>query len=192
MSSITELNALLFENTDKIPEGLYLQLMNLSGKVYNELKVKAIPEIKIKHYDTPMYTLDNIATYKSAKTIRLGNSDNINITGNIIYVGGIFQTYVEGLDLCFYKVDKVNDCSVWFTKWFARFDILYNEYVWYSKEINMKKRNLLTKNIIVYHKPQIETIKLFNECIDQTSIDHPHHLHNRIPYRIIPTRRITN
>ena len=185
-SSIAEINAILFENTDKIPEGLYLQLMNLTGKVYKEIINKPKPDtfVVIPGHDTPMYTLDNIATFKFAKAIRLGNINNIDITGNIIKVGGIFQKYVEGLDLCFYKLDKVNDCSVWFTTWFARFDIFNNEYIWTSREINMKRRNLLTKNIIVYHKPQIETIKLFNQCIDQSSIDHPHHLHNNIPERI--------
>jgi len=43
MSALAKLNEVLFENSDSIPEGLYLQLMNLSKGVFDETEKKAKP-----------------------------------------------------------------------------------------------------------------------------------------------------
>jgi len=169
-SSIAELNALLFENTDKIPEGLYLQLMNLSAKVYKE---QTKTEVKTVITETPILKLDNITTWKSANTIRLGTNNNINITGNILKLGGIIQVLQEGNSKQFYRLYKINDYSVRFQVWTAIYDIMFDKYVWYFHYVLVKTKNI--KNIMVYNRPEVDTRHIFNATIDKTNLEHIRH-----------------
>ena len=116
--SLAKLNEVLFENSDKIPEGLYLELMNLSKGVFEE-----IPKQKIKtaHYTILYrnYYCKAIRTIKhpimhpgDEKWIHLVNDKNERI--GQFGIGDMIQTLSYGNDKKFYELIKINNCSVRF------------------------------------------------------------------------------
>lgn len=116
MSAVAKLNELLFENTDKIPEGLYLELMNLTKDIFNEKPepitirntkiVYTDPEIRllgrIQVNPRELYETPSIALY-DARGFRIVNS---------VKVGELFELTAYGEDKIFYEVQKINKCSV--------------------------------------------------------------------------------
>jgi|688.fasta_scaffold442367_1 hypothetical protein len=177
-SSIAEINAILFENTDKIPEGLYLQLMNLTGKVYKELTDKSKPKVEqtIVRYDTQVHRLDSIDTWDYLRDfMEFLDKDTAPILPFRLSTGDVFQVVAEGLNLEFYEVIKINRCKVHFIKWFAEYFEDEKKYVWYDSKIEFKTSELLNKNIFIYYKTRNEINKLFNATIYKTFEEHPRH-----------------
>jgi len=142
MSAVAKLNETLFENSDKIPEGLYLELMNLTKEVFNDrpepitIRTTTIkytePEIykigRIQVNPRDIYQTPSIAIY-DARGFRIINS---------VEVRGIFELMAYGNDKDFYEVKKINKCSVKIVRHLFHWDIGINQYKLYDYKLNIK------------------------------------------------------
>ena len=124
--SLAKLNEVLFENSDKIPEGLYLQLMNLSKGVFDE-NHEVIPRIPVMSVMPTTYTIYEMVKYGSRTRIGRGvYNDNREIA---LYAAGdrgterfrldlennnMFQLLADGKDKKFFILKKINEYSIMF------------------------------------------------------------------------------
>ena len=126
------LSETLFENTDKIPEGLYLELMNISKEIFEENQKKTPVETNTLHmirYIEPWFS--NEVGFNG----RLQHKLNIHKTDGFRYhrqlmVDDMLQLCSLGNDKVFLKILKINKCSITCYKIIFRYNILGN---WYSK-----------------------------------------------------------
>ncbi len=147
MSAVAKLNELLFENSEKIPEGLYLELMNLTKEVFNEKPEPiTIKTTTIKYTDPIIHLLGRIQVNPrdlyETPSIALYNARGFRVI-NQVEVGELIELTSYGEDKIFYEVRKINKCSVKILERIFIWDIGINKYKAYHYNHKIK---IATKN----------------------------------------------
>lgn len=163
MEALARLNETLFENSDKIPEGLYLELMNLTKDIFTKNQNESFKTIKC---DINKYRIRNVR--HNTGGIYLTNENEFNITGRLV-VGDLIELLAMGEDRLFLEIEKINKCSVIFKQIIFRkgeYDTNYS-YQWRhlilkiaektdQNDIGLWYNNLLPKKITFYDLKQTE------------------------------------
>lgn len=127
----SKLTETLFNNTDKIPEGLYLELMNISKEIFEEKQTRPVEP----------HTLHMIKYIEPRFSNVIGMNGNFQHKISIMKTDGfsyhrefMINDYLQlcslGNDKVFLKILKINKCSLTCYKMIYRYNILGN---WYSK-----------------------------------------------------------
>ena len=188
MSALAKLNEVLFENSDSIPEGLYLQLMNLSKGVFDE-NSKLKTKTKTTHY-TMLYRNYKIKAIKTCyvsqdiSCIQLIDSEENAI--HTLNVGNMIQTLSFGDNKIFFEILKINKCTTKFMKHAFTKSRGDTQYRYTNKEYTIRtaKRVLnenneetfeLNNNIslfdCVYDIPTSKAFKNYLDCISNVVED---------------------
>lgn len=129
MESLENLNGLIFELSEKIPEGDYLNLMNYSKKIYDAMTKNEV----INYNKNPnSYLLNHIRFYDNInETAKILVSDIFN-TGFFFRVNDCIRLLSNGKNKKYMKIIKINKHS-----------IIYNLYI-YSHSANSfyKRENI--------------------------------------------------
>lgn len=188
MSAVAKLNELLFENTDKIPEGLYLELMNLTKDIFNEK-----PEPITIHNTRMVYTEPKIHLLRTIKVNPRGLYETPSISlydargfriMNDKKQGAIFEITAYGNDRIFYEIVKINKCSVKMVEKIFSWDISINKYKAYHYRFTIKIAekyglnesgvaylDLTNKDIRFYNYTSAKIYGDFQECIENTETE---------------------
>jgi hypothetical protein len=184
--SLARISETLFNNSDIIPEGLYLELMNLTRDLFNEKKPEKIIKWKtlIKYREINKHKLRYIMHF-GGKSIQLVDEAKHTI-GHEIPEGGLIELMEFGENKTFLKVVKINKCSVIFNKHMYTQNLNANttQYTESVKVINMKIaqkyqiisqkpddpdiwfHDLLPKNIVFYDLRQTALKERIDECVE--------------------------
>jgi hypothetical protein len=172
-TTLEEMNSLIFDMGETIPEGDYLKLMNYTKDLFNEmtkLKEKArTPDITttfktnyiVKH-EEKLFRLRKIVKNKTTTGIDIlvfyHEDDNLSFT-HYLQVGQYMRVYENGKDYKFIKIRKINDKSF-------QYDIIYirangekhirKERVFKFMDKTFYER-LNTKNILYYSNNQSQS-----------------------------------
>jgi hypothetical protein len=125
MSALAKLNEVLFENSDSIPEGLYLELMNLTKSVFDE-KPSGVRTTIIKYHTPATYKIRNMEI--SGSRMRIGRVVHDDRQIALIAGGGheeegfrldvednnMFQLLTDGKDKSFFVLKKINEFTIHF------------------------------------------------------------------------------
>jgi len=117
MCALANLNEVLFNNNDKIPEGLYLELMNLTKDIFNEQCEKQIIRVRettIRYTDPKIYHLRNIQPIflpNRPRYVALFDSRLFRI-GHNYFEGDCIELLAYGNDKIFLEIRKINKCSI--------------------------------------------------------------------------------
>lgn len=125
LSPLQKLNGLIFDLGDTIPEGVYLEMMNQTKKIYDEMKEK------IKIYTVPQRTISqriNDIINKEDKTyflrrikkdinnegesiLKIYGNDNLLIQARDLKIGSILRLHAFYCDYKFMIIKKINEKS---------------------------------------------------------------------------------
>lgn len=186
MTTLAKINEVLFENSESIPNGLYVELMNLTKDLFNELPepiVKWKTLIKIKNIKT--YRLSLIRHFGLShltKRIQLVEECRFSMPDSIA-VGGYIELLAFGDNKVFWEIKKINKCSIIIEERFYIQNRLSNneEYrlVKQEKKIKIAEKYepnengiiyncLLSKDIRFLYLKQSEIIERLLDCNEHT------------------------
>lgn len=177
-TALSELNTSIFEIGDAIPEGVYLQMMNNSKKVFDEVEKmkKGSKNMTIK--DKIEYTLfieDGI--YKIDSIISGVNSNGTKFInfyggedGGALFsrkVGDYIRVFMNGDGYKFLRIDKINKNSIVYTVYKI---ILYGNMKTNENNLIIKKGdnivlNLRSRNILLYGGEELLARQLYDNLI---------------------------
>lgn len=165
------LNNLIFENSEKIPNGLYLELMNQTKKIFDEIEeIKKIKKEDDNHYlnfilvKTPRTYLLNLISRQSNKTLTLWDRAPYFI--NRVSEGTILRLLSLKNHFLFMKIIKINRKSL-------RYDLIKFK-IDFMKPPHERKTPKIRKNILLnfdYGRGNLEHNKFYilDEDIEETN-----------------------
>lgn len=182
LSPLEKLNGLIFDLGDTLPEGVYLEMMNHTKKIFEEMqnkktKIYTIPQIQQQRsrvlnsltveerIENMMIRDDKIFTLRRItqdieqnndevenKYISLYEKNNTLIPAKQLRAGNIMRIYENGNDYKFLKLIKINAMSI-------KYDILYYD----GNNIYIKKDNKLKfKDATFYENLENKKILFYN------------------------------
>lgn len=179
MSAVAKLNELLFENSDKIPEGLYLELMNLTKDVFTE-KTAPVKEV-IKYQDFNKYHLNRIERWVSVCEMEENPDDIVKVLLTFIDasekeilnvgVGEMVEIVGYGYDQVFWEIEKINSASIWVN--IHIFNMTHIPSQTYTHYIVREKKNIDklfgSKHIIFYDLNHPTCEERFFNCLNSSN-----------------------
>jgi hypothetical protein len=163
---LESLNGLIFENGEKMENGLYLELMNLSRKIYEDFE--QMKKQKFKKDDYLVYKLRRITREQKTNGefyLRFYESNNLLIARECLEVNDYMRIFSEGDSYKFIKIVKINEKSFKYDLFFVK----PNGARYVKRGIILKFRdrdyyeNLEDKNILFYEMTQHKTYDLFSD-----------------------------
>ena len=173
--ALAKINEVLFDNNDKIPEGLYLELMNLTRDLFNE---KPEPVIKWRNvFKEPIkHRLRGIRHATESYTLRKVDIIDENLNRALRYrgIGDFIECVAFGNKKKILRIDKINCCSIQFmeyTFWKGQIAHRRDEIIWKLKfgekhpmGADCLYGNLLHKEIMFYDMTASESRQSWDAC----------------------------
>jgi hypothetical protein len=177
--ALSEINASIFEMGDSIPNGVYLEMMNNSKKVFDEVEILEESNKKMKEkienrggmtigekvnyiigFEDKMSKLDYIIVGTDGngeKYVHFYNRDNEIICERRI--GDYIRVFESGCNYKFMRIEKINKSSIVYSVFkklvFGRF--------FKNENISLKVTGTLRgRNILIYESSKLLTEVLFN------------------------------
>jgi hypothetical protein len=192
--ALSEINASIFEIGEVIPNGVYLEMMNNSKKVFDEVKIleESNKEMKEKienrssmtikekvdyiiGYEDSMYKLDYIEVgrdYEGKYANFCNREDNLFLCRRRI--GDYIRVFESGGDYKFMRIEKINKSSIVYSV-FKK--LVFGRY-YKNENVSLKIRNgnmetrLRGKNILIYDSRKLLTKVLFDRvCFIEDGYD---------------------
>lgn len=165
-NSLAELNELIFDNSDKMNEGLYLQLMNATKKIFEEQKKQEQKQqtqiitrtlYKTEYVEHNKYMLNKITLNPNNNTLSLYN-DNDNIC-EILREDDMLEVMSLGKDKTFIHILKVSKNTVKYVNHFFKYSFVEDTYI-HSYDTRIFKYNVnLKKHNIIFYVIDSETVR---------------------------------
>ena len=178
MSAVAKLNELLFENSDKIPEGLYLELMNLTKDVFAE---KTAPvRVVLKYEDFNKHHLNRIERWVFRDEMEENPDDIVKVLLTFtdtsekeilnVGVGEVVEIVAYGYDHIFWEIEKINTSSIWVN--IHTFNMTHIPSQTFTHYVVKEKFNidklLHSKHIVFYNLQPHLCEERFNECMNSS------------------------
>jgi hypothetical protein len=170
--ALSEINASIFEIGDSIPNGVYLEMMNNSKKVFDEVKIleESNKKMKEKIENRSSMTINEKVSYiigyediiSKLDYIRVGTDDegkyaNFYDRENSLIIcrriGDYIRVYESGGNYKFMRIDKINKSSIVYSV-FRK--IIFGRY-YKNENVSLKIKNgkyhtspLGSRNILLY------------------------------------------
>jgi len=173
--ALATINEVLFENNDKIPEGLYLTLMNLTKDLFNEkpepvIKWRNVFKEPIKHRMRGIHHATESWVLKKVDIIEERRHRALRYRG----IGDIIECVEFGDKQKFLQIEKINKCSIHFVEyifWKGQLSHKCDRRRWHLK-IGEKHPmghdclydNLLPKGVMFYEMTATESKQRWDEC----------------------------
>jgi hypothetical protein len=191
--ALSEINASIFEIGEVIPNGVYLEMMNNSKKVFDEVKIleesnkKMKEKIENRSNMTINEKVNYIIGYEDSMSklgyIEVGTDDEgkyadfFDVGEGIIIrrrIGDYIRVFESGSDYKFMKIEKINKCSIVYSV-FRK--LVYGRY-YKNENVSLKFRSgnmritFRSRNILIYDSSKILTKTLFDRvCIIEDNED---------------------
>jgi len=191
--ALSEINASIFEIGEVIPNGVYLEMMNNSKKVFDEVKIleesnkKMKEKIENRGNMTINEKVNYIIGYEDSMSklgyIEVGTDDEgkyadfFDVGEGIIIrrrIGDYIRVFESGSDYKFMKIEKINKCSIVYSV-FRK--LVYGRY-YKNENVSLKFRSgnmritFRSRNILIYDSSKILTKTLFDRvCIIEDNED---------------------
>jgi hypothetical protein len=191
--ALSEINASIFEIGEVIPNGVYLEMMNNSKKVFDEVKIleESNKKMKEKIENRSSMTIEEKVKYIIGSEDSMSKLDYIKVgtddegkyadfydrEGSLIIcrrIGDYIRVFESGGNYKFMKIEKINKCSIVYS--------VFKKLVFgrYFKNLNVcltvRNGNMATtfrsRNILIYDSSKILTKTLFNRvCFIENNED---------------------
>jgi hypothetical protein len=191
--ALSEINASIFEIGEVIPNGVYLEMMNNSKKVFDEVKIleESNKKMKEKIENRSSMTINEKVNYiigsedsmSKLDYIKVGTDDDgkyadfyDRFNQDIICrrIGDYIRIFESGGDYKFMRIEKINKSSIVYTV-FRK--VVYGRY-YRNENVSLKVKNcdtettLRSRNILIYDSSKLLTKALFDRvCFIENNED---------------------
>lgn len=192
--ALSEINSCIFEIGEVIPNGIYLEMMNNSKKVFDEIKILEEDNEKMKEKienrgsmtitEKVKYITCNEDNMSKLDYVKVGTDDDgkyidfYERDGSLIIcrrIGDYIRIFESGGNYKFMRIDKINKNSIVYSV-FRK--VVYGRYY---KNLNVSLivktgehhiKALRSRNILIYDSSKILTKALFNKvCFIENNED---------------------